>query len=167
MVEVIGDIWDYHGKGILAITTNGYVSKDGRAMPGQGVARQAAERFPQLLRELGEAIRTGGNHVFELAHGLVSFPVEDSPWSLPDQRLIRRSAGELRELADLKGWPLIVVPRPGCGGGGLEWREVATILKDLFDDRFHVIHAASPGSSGRRTPKGSSRNSNHDQNPPL
>ncbi len=150
MLELHGDIWDYLGKGIIAITTNGYVNKDGRAMLGQGVARQAAERFPQLLRELGEAIRTGGNHVFELAHGLVSFPVEDSPWSLPDQRLIRRSACELRELADCRGWSLIVVPRPGCGGGGLDWREVAPILKDLFDDRFHVIQAASPGRAGRR-----------------
>lgn len=150
MQEVTGDIWDYHGKGIIAITTNGYVGNDGRAMSGQGVARQAAERFPLLLRELGAAIRTGGNHVFELAHGLVSFPVEDSPWSLPDQRLIRRSACELRELADLKGWPLIVVPRPGCGGGGLDWREVAPILQDVFDDRFQVINAASPGRAGRR-----------------
>ena len=154
MQELTGEIWDYHGKGIIAITTNGYVSKDGRAMPGQGVARQAADRFPQLLRELGAAIRTGGNHVFQLAHGLVSFPVEDSPWSLPDQRLIRRSACELRELADCRGWPLVVVPRPGCGGGGLDWREVAPILKDVFDDRFHVIHADSPGWSGRRLPKG-------------
>ena len=90
MQEVAGDLWGYLGKGILAITTNGAVTRDGRAIFGQGVARQAGERFPHLAVELGTAIRTGGNHVHPLSNGLVSFPVEDSPWALPDLRLIRR-----------------------------------------------------------------------------
>lgn len=142
MQELTGDLWNYLGKCMLAITTNGYVTWDGKAMLGQGVARQAGERFPQLALQLGQAIRTGGNHVHELANGLVSFPVEDSPWSLPDLGLIRRSAGELRALADNRRWQQIVVPRPGCGGGGLAWKDVSPIIRDYFDDRFLVITAA-------------------------
>ena len=143
MQEVVGDLWSYLGKGIIAITTNGYVSRDGRAILGHGVARQAGKRFPGLARELGAAIGAAGNHVHLLTRGLVSFPVEDSPWSLPDPELIRRSARELRELADCLGWPLVVVPRPGCGGGGLDWKDVAPLLAGTFDARFHVITAGS------------------------
>ncbi|TLM65904.1 MAG: ADP-ribose-binding protein [Deltaproteobacteria bacterium] len=144
MREVSGDLWEYLGKGVVAITTNGYVTRDGRAVLGHGVARQAGERFPHLASELGEAIRTGENHVHPLSNGLVSFPVEDSPWSLPDLQLIGRSARELRELADRRQWPLVVVPRPGCGGGGLSWRDVKPLLAGYFDGRFHVI-TAGPG----------------------
>lgn len=144
MREVNGDIWNYLGKGIVAITTNGYVTREGRAVLGQGVASQAGDLIPDLDRRLGRAIRDGGNRVHDLGDGLVSFPVEDSPWSLPDLRLIRQSARQLRELADHNGWPLVVVPRPGCGGGGLSWSDVAPLLVEVFDARFHVI-TAGPG----------------------
>lgn len=141
MIEITGDIWDHQGAAVIAITTNGRVTRDGRAIFGKGCARQAAARFPDLSRRLGEHLLAGGNHVYDLGDGIVNFPVEESPWSLPDLRLIRRSAAELRGLADREGWPLIVVPRPGCGGGGLPWREVRPLLEDHFDERFRVITA--------------------------
>lgn len=141
MRETTGDIWNYLGQGVIAITTNGHITRDGSAVVGRGVARQALERFPDLQLRIGAMIRTIGNHVAILGNGLVSFPVEDSPWALPDPRLIRRSAEELRRLADRESWQLIVVPRPGCGGGGLSWREVRPLLEELFDDRFLIISA--------------------------
>lgn len=139
MREVEVDIWSLWGDGVIVITTNGSTTKDGRAIPGRGVARQAAERFPEMLVRLGEQLRLGGNHVYQIVPGLVSFPVEETPFALPDLRLIRRSAEELRRLADQQGWQQIVVPRPGCGGGGLSWQEVRPLLEDLFDDRFIVV----------------------------
>jgi hypothetical protein len=139
MKEVTGNLWDYLGKSIIAITTNGSVTRDARAVLGRGCARQAAERFPGLACKLGTLLRAQGNHVYDLGNGLVSFPVEDSAWSLPDLGLIARSAEELRELADLKSWRSIVVPRPGCGGGGLAWHEVKPQIAPLFDERFLLI----------------------------
>ena len=56
-----------------------------------------------------------------------------------EMSLIEQSCRELVELTDYKGWQKVVVPRPGCGGGGLEWEEVKTILERHFDERFHVI----------------------------
>jgi hypothetical protein len=145
MREISGDIWDYLGTAVIAITTNGTVTRSGEAVFGRGCARQARDRFPDLPRRLGELLRRGGNHVHYLGDGLVSFPVEETPWENPDPRLIRRSAGELRELADRSGWQTVVVPRPGCGGGGLEWRHVRPLLVEAFDDRFIVITAAGDG----------------------
>src|SRR5512133_2676914 len=140
MLEALADIWDFTDRGVLVITTNGSLTRDGRAVVGRGVARQAAHRFPGLAATLGSLLAERGNHVFDLGDGLVSFPVEETAWSLPDLRIIARSAEELRLLADDAGWERIVVPRPGCGGGGLAWQEVQPVLELWFDERFVVIH---------------------------
>lgn len=140
MLETVGDIWQYSGTGIIAITTNGSLTRDGRAIFGRGVAKEAVLRFPALAEQLGILLAEQGNHVFDLGCGIVSFPVEETPWSLPDLRIITRSAGELRLLANRSGWELIVVPRPGCGGGGLLWKEVQPLLESCFDHRFLVIN---------------------------
>jgi hypothetical protein len=139
--EITGNIWDYLGRTVICITTNGQVTPKGEAVLGRGAARQAREHFPALPARLGALLAAKGNHVQVIADGLVSFPVEESPWANPDLRLIRRSAEELRELADREGWKRIVVPRPGCGGGGLSWHDVRPLLADLLDDRFTVISA--------------------------
>jgi len=139
MKEIEGNLWDYHGRAIIAITTNGLVTRKGEAVFGHGCARQARERFPGLARRLGASLAQQGNHVTSLGDGIVSFPVEHTPYETPDQRLIERSARELASLADSMGWDTIVVPRPGCGGGGLEWKEVRPILERYLDDRFLII----------------------------
>lgn len=144
MREACDDIWDYHGKAVIAVTTSGSLARSGKAVMGRGVARQAGLRFPGLPDELGALLRERGNHVHMLAEGMVSFPVEESAWACPDLRLISRSALELRQLADREGWGLVVVPRPGCGGGGLEWQEVRPLLDKHFDDRFLVLSAKMP-----------------------
>ncbi len=118
MRECVGNLWDFRGHAAIAITTNGGITRDGRAMLGRGCARQAAEHFPAFSRLLGRMLQVKGNHVHLLVKGLVSFPVEETAWSHPDTRLIWRSAEELRALPDRHGWPLVVVLRPGCGGGG-------------------------------------------------
>ena len=140
MREIVGDLWQEHAGGaIVAITTNGMVNRVSRAVMPRGCARQARERFPDLLQTLGSLLRQHGNHVFDLGNHIVSFPVEEDPYQVPEMRLIDQSCRELVELADYKGWQKVVVPRPGCGGGGLQWTEVKTILERHFDERFHVI----------------------------
>lgn len=141
MIETIGNIWDYQEKAIIAITTNGSVSRNGKAIMGRGVAAQAAGLFQSLSESLGTAIKNGGNHVHYINNNIVSFPVEHSPFEIPDLHLIKRSAEELAQKADELGWSLIVVPRPGCGGGGLLWKDVKPILENIFDQRFIIISA--------------------------
>jgi len=140
MLETIGDIWEQADRGaVIVITTNGSLTRDRRAVLGRGVARQAALRFPGIADQLGRLLAEQGSHVFDLGSGIVSFPVEETAWSLPDLRIIARSAEELRLLADRSGWQRVVVPRPGCGGGGLAWLDVQPLLVPWFDQRFTVI----------------------------
>ncbi len=147
MLEACRDIWDYLGKGIVALTTSGSLTPAGKAVMGRGVARQALFRFPNLPVELGLLVHERGNHVHPLSNGLASFPVEESAWACPELRLISRSAQELRQLADREGWELVAVPRPGCGGGGLDWQEVRPLLDRHFDDRFVVVTETPPSAS--------------------
>lgn len=140
MIEIVGDLWDEHASGaVVAVTTNGVVNKVGRAEMPRGCARQARDRYPYLLQALGSMLKQHGNHVYDLGNRVVNFPVEVSPYQNPELSLIEQSCSELVALADYKGWHKVVVPRPGCGGGGLAWGDVKPILEKHFDDRFHVI----------------------------
>lgn len=140
MKEIHGDLWDYHRQGlVVAITTGGLVEPGGLCAMPRGCARQARDRFEGLAWILGQQILACGNHVFDLGQRIVSFPVENSPFEVPDIRLIERSCRELVELTDFKGWQQVVVPRPGCGCGGLLWPEVKPKLEKIFDARFLII----------------------------
>ena len=140
MNEIVGDLWQEHAAGaVVAITTNGMVTKSGKSIMLRGCARQAADRYPELTKLLGSLLINHGNHVFDLGRKLVSFPVEEDPYRNPEMRLIEQSCQELVELTDYKDWQKVVVPRPGCGGGGLSWSDVRPVLVRHFDERFHVI----------------------------
>lgn len=145
MKECCAEMWDFHGRAILAITTAGTVSRKGCCAMPRGCARQARERFPGLDAELGQKIQAHGNHVYLLSGGLVSFPVENSPYECPSPALIERSCAELVALANQHHWHDIVVPRPGCGCGGLSWTEVRPIVRRYFDERFTVICSQNNG----------------------
>ncbi len=145
MREAHADIWERHAAGaVVAVTTNGLVGPDGLAVLGRGTARQASERFPWFAARLGEALASRGNHVALLGERLVSFPVEHTPHELPDLDLIARSARELVKLCDAQGFADVVLPRPGCGGGGLGWSEVSPLLAPALDDRFCVVTFDAP-----------------------
>ncbi len=145
MREIIGDLWKEHADGaVVAITTNGMLTKAGKAVMPRGCARQARDRFPDLPQILGEQLLNHGRHVFDLGRRIVSFPVEVDPYRNPELEIIEESCRELVELADYKGWHKVVVPRPGCGGGGLEWAVVRPVLQRYFDGRFYVITVQEP-----------------------
>lgn len=140
MKEAHVDLWQRYAAGAaIAVTTNGALAPDGRAQIGWGTARQASARFPWFASRLGEALAARGNHVALLGERLASFPVEQSPFDIPDLDLIVRSARELVQLCGAQGWAEVVLPRPGCGGGGLDWSEVSPLLAPVLDDRFLVV----------------------------
>ena len=144
MQEITGDLWDYHQQGdVVAITTGGLIEKGGVCAMPRGCARQAKKRFPGLEWTLGQQILMHGNHVFDLGQRVLNFPVEESPYEVPDPRLIERSCHELVELADYKGWQKVIVPRPGCGDGGLLWQDIKPKLEAILDDRFLIISPPS------------------------
>jgi O-acetyl-ADP-ribose deacetylase (regulator of RNase III) len=60
-------------------------------------------------------------------------------YAVADERLIKQSLVELRQLASQRSWNSVVLPKPGCGAGGLSYQTVREWLNFYLDDRFYVI----------------------------
>lgn len=142
MIEVHGDLWEYPAD-IHVITTNGVVKKNGCCVMGRGCAQQARDMFPLIDLVLGNRISDQGNIVHDLGpwqyhdnhYHIMSFPVKHHWRDQADIRLIEQSAIQLARVT----LGSVVIPRPGCGNGGLDWDDVRPVLKELLDDRFTVI----------------------------
>lgn len=130
MKEIFDNLWNL--KGTRGITTNGFVKSNGQCVMGRGCAREAAEQFPRLPKQLGDMIGIHGNRVFYFReYDLFSFPVKHKWWEAADLELIKRSAREVVGLhLDVDG-PLYL-PRPGCGNGKLRWSDVKPAIAEIF-----------------------------------
>ena len=149
----------------LCITTNGFVKSNGASVMGAGIAKQMRVTIPGLDKILGQKIAREGNNVHFLLNynniGIVSFPVKPITeisngnnfvkhkffpegttvpgWACKANiDLIVRSCQQLVALADQYGWQRVLLPRPGCGAGELNWSHVKKVIEPLLDDRFIV-----------------------------
>jgi hypothetical protein len=144
MLEMKGNLWTIHDRGcIIVVTTNGVLNHQGRAVMGRGVAKQAADRFPNLPWRLGDWIRYHGNyaHYFE-SLSLITMPVKHYWHQKADLNLIARSAEYLMQIANVFRLQEVYMPRPGCGNGNLQWRHVKPVIELILDDRFTVVEYA-------------------------
>ena len=141
MIEVKGDIWEYKREWEwIVVTTNGDVKKNGRAVMGRGVALEATVFLLGLPEELGERIKKYGSRVFAfIGWGILTFPVKKHWNEKANLGLIRASAIELESIVTTLGLSEVYMVRPGCGNGGLGWKEVKDTICDILDDRFVVV----------------------------
>jgi len=133
MIEITGNLWDRYNKmfTICLITTNGSTRRDGRAVMGRGCALEAKRKFPGLDKELGKLIVLGGNKVHSLRSGLWTFPVKHEWWEKASLGLIFESAQRLKWAAEETSSRDFILPKPGCGNGGLKWEDVRPLLHSL------------------------------------
>lgn len=172
MIEIKGNMFLMHNVDVICITTNGVVSK-GRNVMGRGCAYTAKRIFFGIDLKLGKLINDNSNIVQEILtdgnRKVFSFPTKPtkftydgtngvsylnsrfkkgktySGWaSLSRLDIIARSAKQLVDIVDKKGFTKVVIPRPGSGAGELEWSTVRETLEDILDDRFYII-TYSPG----------------------
>lgn len=131
------------------VTTNGIVRKDGKAVMGAGIAKYCRDTFPYVDTVLGEKLKEGGNHVYELGLKkrpddkgtflLFSFPTKNNWKSDSKPGLIRQSCQEMMKMADEYELHAVYMPCPGCTNGKLNyWRDVRNILLEELDTRFFV-----------------------------
>lgn len=141
MREQTANMWeDFDDDAILAITTNGDVTKEGKAIMGAGTAFQAADKYPLLPYVFGALLVSHGNDCYYLpAWNLLMFPVKDRVWLNAKIPIIVRSCMRAVALADAHKWEEVVLPQPGCGAGGLKWDDVRPVIEPLLDDRFVVV----------------------------
>lgn len=152
MLEMRGDLWDiYNRKGIIVITTNGAVRRDGACVMGRGIAFQAATALPKLPFRLGDWINKRGNvpAYFEDLR-IITMPVKSHWKDSASLALIRTSTRGVISIANAFKLQEIYLPRPGCGNGRLEWSDVKQVIEPMLDDRFTVVEYAGEDMRHRR-----------------
>lgn len=130
----------------ICIPTNGIVKKNGSAVMGAGLAKQAKNKWPGIDVQLGHYLSNLGNMVCGLLKipdkdcWVISFPTKNH-WKDPaDLELIKQSCEQLGVLADTFKWEYVFLPPVGCGLGGLSIDVVKPALEELLDDRFYLIN---------------------------
>ena len=145
MLEAKGNMWNAEGD-VYVITTNGFVKKNGEAVMGRGCAREAVNYWPKFPKWLGEMLYRHGNHVYAFAveQGVtvLTFPVKHNWYEKADLELIEQSLKEL--VAEVNSWSYrsVIMPRPGCGNGQLDWSIVKPLCEKYLDDRFIIYDYA-------------------------
>lgn len=156
MLERVGSLWNEHdAKHWIVVPTNIGWRKDEANPMGAGVARTAAEKFPDLPGWYGRRCKRYGAEtaVSVYEDGLFFlFPTkplnEARPWlswqNEASLDLIDRSAYQLAHLVDHlteenKFFGDIFLPMVGCGAGGLAPSVVVPVLRHYLDDRFVLL----------------------------
>lgn len=165
MKEIYGNLWDHYDNGVpICITTNGYVKKNGCAVMGRGIALQATKKFPGISKKLGDIL--GGptrimQHsqlsVVEIVPLVIAFPAKPT-WGLLEN-VMPHLRGKFKQ-GEVPGWAVhadldiiegslvmlgwltqgkVVLPRPGCGAGGLDWETQVKPLCEKHGDWLEVI----------------------------
>lgn len=154
MKEIKGNIFDQTDADAICVTTCGVVKSNGELVMGAGIAKQFANRYPLLAKHLGGLVSTYGNQVYGYSKSygsnvyvtkkehrpvVFSFPTKHD-WKDPSSlKLIEESAEQLVEKANFCDFTKIVLPRPGCGLGQLNWEDVKAVIEPILDDRFYII----------------------------
>ena len=158
MIEKVGDFWQEVGEYVynaICCTTNTFVKYNGDLTMGAGIALDFRNKFPFLPELWGKIISTRQKAiksniivtkydihkcVLEVPQYIVAFPTKYHWKNDSDINLIKESTEQLVCVANALCWPDILLPRPGCYMGGLNWEtQVKPILEPLLDDRFTII----------------------------
>jgi len=147
MKEIKGNILDYINRvDAVCVTTNSVIKRDGTAVMGAGVAKSFALKYPMLPKALADNIKTYGNvtnylptPVTQKAQ-ILSLPTKAHWKNNSDIKLIEQSLKRLVEITDKENYKYVLLVRPGCSNGGLNWEtDVKPLCKKLLNDRFYII----------------------------
>lgn len=150
MKEIRGNLWDHWESGEwICITVNGFIKKNGALVMGRGCAKEARDRIPGIDRQLGRFVLGYGNVPFDLpSKRIITFPVKWHYKERADLTLIGKSAKTVKRIVETYNLKRIIIPRPGCGHGHLDWSDVKPVLEKIFDDdRFLIITFPEPPES--------------------
>ena len=143
MIEVEGNIWEAKCT-FICITTNGDVKKNGELVMGRGVAQQCVDRDNSIAKKFGDAVNEFGNlfiitPYMDMGRQLVLFPVKHHWRDQADLNLIQVSIGQLYTYAATHPDMIWALPRPGCGNGRLQWKDIKPLVENL-PDNVHIYH---------------------------
>jgi len=147
----------------ICITTNGQYTRQGIAAMGGGCAGICARHWPETAQRLGRLLKTFGKNIPFVIGALdanldhippnqemiknkkykcliFSFPTMGHLGEPASLDLIKQSTLLIKDFADNFKLMGVVIPRPGCGIGGLDYyQDVRPVLNSILDDRFTIV----------------------------
>ena len=144
MKEIIGNIWDYASKNtVVCILTNNTLNSNKKNPMGAGIALEAVQRNPGLSKLVYNCII---NNQFEITNDTVTgavlyrFPTKKQVWLPSDLDTIEESLENLTEYVEFNPTKTILLPRPGCGYGGLDWdTQVEPLVEEYLGNYSNVF----------------------------
>lgn len=151
MIEVEGDYWELaKSHNTLVCTINMVVKANGELVMGKGIALEFAKKYEFLPETFGRQIKADPNtipmaYTGEVPHEtiLVGLPTkihwqDKSTLFLIDQSLyaLRKFIDSITNMDERK----VLMTRPGCGNGGLNWDDVQPLCARYLDERFTICH---------------------------
>lgn len=150
MRVIHGDFWSLRNNGYDAIvcTINTCRKRDGSLVMGKGIAADFARYYPWLPAHWGKTILNSPPIMVAHEGVYVDYDADDSyligmitkhDWKKPSTyQIVETSLKALRDVAGILGVKNVLMPPPGCGNGGLDWRRVEKLCQQYLDDRFTV-----------------------------
>ena len=140
-----GDIFSYSRiKGnAICIPTNGIINSSRDAVMGAGLAKVMKEKYAGCQTVLGVLLEKRGNIVQEFWNDstvYLAFPTKENWKDNSSLDLIEQSCIQLVDLQEKKQYEKIILPKVGCGFGGLQFEIVEPILdKYFFGEVFLIV----------------------------
>ena len=137
MREIKGDMFDrVHEYDAICITTNGMIKKDGKAVMGAGIAKVCRDKYKGSDAALANLIERNGNivQIFGKVGStyIIAFPTKHNWRDNSSLELIAQSANQLEELIEKYKLTNVLLPRPGCTNGKLEWETVKSLIEPIL-----------------------------------
>jgi len=141
MQWVTGNIWQFHSIGrVIVIPTNAGWKNSGENVMGRGLARDAAQMFPELPIIYGAFCQAYQPHQYFKEYRLICVPSKglnkkkpQLSWKQPsDIFIITESLMWLEEHANEFSNTSVYVPVLGTGNGELEREPVVELMNELL-----------------------------------
>lgn len=138
---------------VLVNTVNCRLSSKGNGVMGKGVALAFQNRFPSIMEDYENSIRSGelrpGRALFfDLPDGRkwVALGTKDEWKDKSQMQWVKDGLAELGEKLREGGYRSVAIPPPGCGNGGLNWKEVEPILHKELEGLEVSLYARPSGA---------------------
>lgn len=141
-----GNMWDMWGNtDLFLITTNPITRKDGAAVMGRGIAKEAATKFPEIQRSFGQLLESQDNRPHNNCDWICTIDGQDVGYFMVKRHwaakaelpIIEASVDNLWKWIEELAWERIDLNFPGIGNGGLDRELVLPIIQQLSDN-VHV-----------------------------
>ena len=139
---------------VIVNTVNSQLSQYGNGVMGKGVALAFVERFGEDIKKpYAEAIRSGelvpGTSIlFDLPNGqkMAALATKDHFRDPSKMEWVDKGLEDLANRMRAEGLTSVALPPPGCGNGGLSWKDVEPLVHKHLSGFDLTLYAEPTGS---------------------